>query len=162
MTASDSARLTGIRLSSVHPISLKLRQRIADFCEQQSPFVGAVEVNESCFDPQRGRGAKQKTLVFGLLQRHGQRFTEILPDARNATCLRASHRQALPAVIRGKVAPESMIHSDGWRGDHGLVDMGYVRHFRVAHGANAFANQPSHIHGMESFWASYHIEPNGG
>ncbi len=86
MAASDSARLTGIRLSSVHPISLKLRQRIADFCEQQSPFVGAVEVDESCFGRKcirgkRGRGAKQKTLVFGLLQRHGQLFTEIVPDA---------------------------------------------------------------------------------
>ncbi|MGR9101174.1 MAG: IS1595 family transposase, partial [Gammaproteobacteria bacterium] len=53
----------------------------------------------------------------------------------------------------GKVSLESVIHSDGWRGYHGLVDMGYAKHFRVEHGSNEFANEQSHINGIESFWA---------
>jgi len=35
--------------------------------------------------------------------------------------------------------PGSIIHSDGWRGYNGLVDMGYKKHFRVHHGEHEFA-----------------------
>jgi len=47
----------------------------------------------------------------------------------------------------------SVIHSDGWRGYHGLVDLGYKKHFRVNHLENEFSNSQSHINGIESFWA---------
>lgn len=67
-----------------------------------------------------------------------------MPNARKRT---------LQSVIRGKVDLESVIHSDGWRGYHGLVDAGYAKHYRVAHGNNEFANEQSHINGIESFWA---------
>ena len=81
--------------------------------------------------------------MFGLLKRDGYVYTEIIPNARKAT---------LQGIIRGKVDLESVIHSDGWRGYHGLVDLGYAKHFRVFHGENEFANQHSHINGIESFW----------
>jgi transposase-like protein len=42
-------------------------------------------------------------------------------------------------LIKGKVALDSVIYSDGWRGYYGLVDVGYSKHFRVHHGANEFA-----------------------
>jgi hypothetical protein len=47
-----------------------------------------------------------------------------------------------------------VIHSDGWRGYDGLVDVGYSKHFRVLHSNNEFANEYSHINGIESFWSS--------
>ena len=34
----------------------------------------------------------------------------------------------------GVRSPGSIIHSDGWRGYNGLVDMGYKKNFRVQHG----------------------------
>jgi len=37
-------------------------------------------------------------------------------------------------------------------GYNGLVDIGYQKHFRVNHGDNEFANERSHINGIESFW----------
>lgn len=46
-----------------------------------------------------------------------------------------------------------MIHSDGWRGYDGLVDLGFDKHFRVHHGANEFVRGESHINGIESFWS---------
>ena len=106
-------------------------------------------MDESYFGPKRirgkrGRGAGSKTIVFGLFKRNGWVYTGIVPDARKAT---------LQGVIRGRVSLESVIHSDGWRGYHGLVDMGYAKHFRVQHGDNEFANEQSHINGIESFWA---------
>ena len=48
---------------------------------------------------------------------------------------------------------DSIIHSDRWRGYHGLVDVGYDKHFRVHHGVNEFVRGNSHINGIESFWS---------
>jgi hypothetical protein len=54
-----------------YPIKIKIRQRIAQNCELESPLQGSVEVDESYFGAQRVRGkrgrvlmAKQLSLVF--------------------------------------------------------------------------------------------------
>ncbi|MCU7868232.1 MAG: IS1595 family transposase [Candidatus Thiodiazotropha sp. (ex Lucinoma borealis)] len=148
-SASDTARLIGISVRSINNIFIKLRIHLAEECEKQAQLVGQIEVDESYFGPKRirgkrGRGAGSKTIVFGLFKRNGWVYTEIVPDARKRT---------LQRVIRGKVSLDSVIHSDGWRGYHGLVDMGYAKHYRVEHGSNEFANDKSHINGIESFWA---------
>lgn len=62
-------------------------------------------------------------------------------------------KATLLAIIRDRVELESAIHSDGWRGHDGFVDIGYQKHFRVQHDNNEFANKHSHINGIESFWA---------
>jgi transposase-like protein len=148
-TASSTAELTGISVRSVNTIYLKIRQRLAESCELDSPLQGAVEVDESYFGAhrvrgKRGRGAYGKTIVFGLLKRHGKVYTEIVPDCSRAT---------LQGIIRGRVEPDTVIHSDGWRGYDGLVDIGFDKHFRVHHGENEFANGDRHINGIESFWS---------
>ena len=65
-----------------------------------------------------------------------------MPDCAKAT---------LQAIIRGRVAPESVVHSDSWHGYNGLVDLGYKKHFRVRHGAIEFVKGKCHINGIESF-----------
>jgi transposase len=150
LSSSDVAELTGLTHKTVNTIFLKIRQRMAEDCERRSPLsAGEVEVDESYFGARRvrgkrGRGASGKTIVFGLLKRDGKVYTEIVPDCRKAT---------LQAIIRGRVAPEAVIHTDGWRGYDGLVDVGYSKHFRVEHGANVFARGTQHINGIESFWS---------
>lgn len=149
LTASNTAELIGLSVRSTNSIFIKIRHRIAEFCEIESPLQGAVEVDESYFGAQRvrgkrGRGAYGKTIVFGLLKRQGKVYTEIVPDCS---------KQTLQGIIRGHVDPGSVIHSDGWRGYEGLVDIGYDKHFRVNHGANEFADGERHINGIESFWS---------
>ena len=56
-------------------------------------------------------------------------------------------------IIRGKVAVDSIIHSDGWPGYNGLVDIGYKKHFRVHHGKDEFVRGKCHVNGIESFWS---------
>ena len=56
-------------------------------------------------------------------------------------------------MIRGQVSLESVIHSDGWRGYDGLVDVGYAKHLRVNQSENEFVNHRAHINGIESFWS---------
>ncbi len=149
LTATDAARTTGVSVRSTNTIYLKIRRRIAEHSEAQSPFRGEVEIDESYFGPKRvrgkrGRGAGGKTIVFGIFQRDGRVYTEIVPDCRKKT---------LQKAIRGRVGLDAIIHSDGWRGYDGLVDVGYKKHLRVNHGANEFANSRSHINGIESFWS---------
>jgi len=150
LAACDVAALTGLERKTVNSIFFKIRTCIAQECERQSPLTpGEVEVDESYFGPRRvrgkrGRGAGHKTPVFGLLKRQGKVYTEIVPDCRKAT---------LQAIIRGRGALESVIHSDGWRGYDGLVDVGYAKHLRVEHGNNEFGFGSRHINSIESFWS---------
>lgn len=149
LPASKVAEITGISRVTINKIFLKLRVRIAQLCEQASPLSGEIEVDESYFGAKRirgkrGRGASGKTIVFGILKRDGNVYTEIVPDAS---------KKQLQQVIRGKVDIGSIIHSDGWRGYNGLVDVGYEKHYRVHHGKNEFARGNAHINGIESFWS---------
>jgi transposase-like protein len=150
LTASDAAHLTGLSRRSVTSIFLKIRKRIAEECERASPFSACeVEVDESYFGARRvrgkrGRGASGKTIVFGIFKRNGSVYTEIVPDCKKVT---------LQAIIRGRVTPEAIINSDGWRGYDGLVDVGYAKHFRVHHGQSEFVRGTHHVNGIESFWS---------
>ena len=149
LDAQQIAILTRLNRNTVNRYLKLIRMRIADLCESETPFKGEIEVDESYFGAKRvrgkrGRGATGKTPVFGILQRKGKVYTEIVPDCAKAT---------LQGIIRGKVTPESIIHSDKWRGYNGLVDLGYKKHYRVHHGTNEFARGKSHINGIESFWS---------
>jgi transposase-like protein len=149
LTANRTAQLTGLTHKTVNQIYLKIRVRLAQDCQRQSPFSGTVEVEESYFGAprvrgKRGRGAFGKTIVFGIYKRNGKVYTEIVPDCA---------RRTLQSIIRGRVSVESVIHSDMWRGYNGLVDVGYPKHFRVNHATNEFANIDSNINGIESFWS---------
>ncbi len=146
--ATKIAQLTSLNRNTINKYLRLTRKRIAEECELESPFSGEIEVDESFFGARRtkgkrGRGASGKTIVFGLLKRKGKVYTKVIPNCSRAT---------LQAVIRGKVDIESTIHSDGWRGYNGLVDLGYKKHYRVQHGNDEFANETSHINGIENFW----------
>ncbi len=149
LDAHKITALTGLNRNTVNRYMQLIRKRIAEFCEQSSPFQGEIEIDESYFGARRvkgkrGRGAYGKTPVFGILQRGGSVYTEIVPDCARKTLL---------AIIRGRIDPDSVIHSDSWRGYSGLVDLGYKKHYRVHHGKNEFANGRRHINGIESFWS---------
>jgi transposase-like protein len=149
ITATKTSELIGISRPTTNRIYKKLRERIKEICDNEFPLSGEVEVDESYFGARRikgkrGRGSYGKTIVFGILERNGKVYTEIVPDCSRAT---------LQAIIRGRVEVESVIHSDKWRGYNGLVDIGYSKHFRVDHRDNKFSNGRSHINGIESFWS---------
>ena len=151
LTAVQIAQLTGLNRNTVNRLLACLRERMAETCELEEAFRGSAEVDESYFGPRRvkgkvGRGAGKKTPVFGIFKRKGKVYTEVVPDCSKATLL---------AAIRGKVDVRSVVHSDGWKGYDGLVDMGYKKHLRVDHGRNEFSSRRvrgNHINGIEGFW----------
>ena len=148
LDASQISDLVTLNRNTVNRYLTKIRQRLVHYCDAQSPFSGEVEVDESFFGARRikgkrGRGAFGKTIVFGIFQRNGHVYTEIVPNCSKAT---------LQAVIRGRVDLKSIIYSDGWRGYNGLVDVGFGKHLRVDHSRDEFAKGRNHINGIEGFW----------
>ena len=150
LTAHKTSQVCKLTRKSVNQIYLKIRQRIAEEAERASPFTHSeIEVDESYFGAKRvrgkrGRGASGKTIVFGIYKRNGSVYTEIVPNVQKKT---------LQSIIRGKVSLDSIIHSDGWRGYNGLVDVGYSKHLRINHSDDVFAIGDNHINGIESFWS---------
>ena len=109
---------------------------------------GEVEVDESYFGARRvrgkrGRGAKGKVPVIGLLKRHGKVYTQVV---KNCT------KEQLMPILKGKILSTSTIYTDGWKSYDGLVLNGY-RHYRIYHSENEFARGKNHVNGIESFWS---------
>ncbi len=148
--ATKIAKLTGVSRKTINKILRQIRERIADYCQQQSPFdTGEVEMDESYFGARRvrgvrGRGARGKHIVFGLVKRGGKVYTQVVNN-----CSRSS----LMPIIEQKVNKESTVYTDGFKTYDGLVNFGYKKHYRVKHGENEFANGHNHINGIENFWA---------
>lgn len=155
ITADKTALLLGMNRKTVNRFYQMFREAI--YIHQMEKFqsmVGEVEVDESYFGAKRIRWFRGKrkrwrwTLkqpVFGIFERNGEVYTEIVPDCSKKT---------LQKIIRGKVSLESEIYSDSWRWYNGLVDVGYDKHLRVNHGQNEFSKWKwVHINGIENFWS---------
>jgi transposase len=147
--ATKVAEFTGLNRGTVNNIFHKLRERIAEICEYESPFEnGEIELDESYFGARRvrgirGRGARGKTPVFGMLKRGDKVYVQIVKNC--------SMSELMP-IIKGKADKESVLYTDGFKTYDGLVNYGYKKHYRVKHGENEFAKENNHINGIENFW----------
>lgn len=146
-TARCAADLVGVNFKTSAYYYHRLRELIALHVEQeaQEVFGGEIEVDESYFGGRRkgkrGRGAKGKTPVFGLLKRGGKVYTKIIPNASSKT---------LMPIIEQKVVPDSIVYTDTWRG-YNALDVSDFKHFRINH-SKLFADKKNHINGIENFW----------
>ena len=113
--------------------------------EAHELFDGAVELDESYFGAahkgKRGRGATGKVAVFGILKRGGKVYTKVVINTKSETLM--------PLIAR-KIAPDSVVYTDGYRSDNAL-DVSDFYHERINH-SKLFANGKNHINGIENFW----------
>jgi transposase-like protein len=151
--ATKAAYLLRINRNTINRYYNLFRQLIfVHQAAEMKKFVGVVEVDESFFGPARVRGrpgprkrgrGTTKQPVFGIYERNGRVYTELVNDCS---------ARSLQKIIRGRISPESVIHSDGWRGYDGLVDVGYDKHLRI-NKSQHFASNGVHINGIEAFWS---------
>lgn len=111
ITADRAAALTGLNHKTAAAIYTLLRVRMAELAREGCPFQGVVEVDESYFGPTRqrgwpGRGASNKTPVFGILERGGRVHCQIVKNCSKAT---------LQAIIEGRVDADATITSDAFK-----------------------------------------------
>lgn len=151
--ATKSSQLLQLNRNTINRHFNLFRQLVAAHQKaEKDQFVGVVEVDESFFGPARVRGrpgprkrgrGTNKQPVFGIYERKGRVYTELVTDCSAKT---------LQKIIRGRISSESVIHSDGWRGYDGLVDVGFDKHLRI-NKSKHFASKGIHINGIEAFWS---------
>ena len=149
MSASDTARLTGISIRSANTIFLKVRQRMAQETEQHSIF-NIMPDNANCVLPAvtgpqalpRCNGSTP--LLFGIHRSNGSVATELVPDCSSP-------------LLRNIVSGDQELASAFQQGDwvsryHGLVDVHGGQYFPVQwHGSQR--SQGAHApNDSEPFW----------
>lgn len=157
LTATQASQMLGINRNTINRYYMAFRVSIFAWQEaQKAAFTGTVEVDESYFGATRPRGSTEKLKrgrgtnkqpVFGIFERGGRVYTEVIPDTAKRT---------LQRVIRGQVDLESIVISDGWRGYNGLVDVGFDKHLRIKKkigDSTRHVRNGVHINGIESFWS---------
>jgi len=114
--------------------------------ETDKQLKGEIEADEAYFGGKRkgnrGRGAKNKTIVFGILERQGKVSVSIVNDVSAKTLL----GQTVKKVRRG-----SIVYTDKWRGYDSLMFSGY-KHMAIDH-QKRFASGKVYINGIEGFWS---------
>jgi transposase len=88
------------------------------------------------------RRAAGKVPVFGILEREGRVFVEVLPTTRAKDVL---------ALTVNKVRRGDIVYTDRYKSCDALMFCGY-RHLRVDHG-KYFPRGRVYINGLEGFWS---------
>ncbi len=144
-TARTTAALIGVNKSTSAYYFHRLRSLIYDAEEEQAIFTGEIEVDESYFGGKRkgirGRGARGKVPVFGLLKRGGKVYTRIIPDVKSATLI---------PIIQERIVPDSIVYTDSFH-SYNVLDVSEFKHYRINH-SEVFADAGNHINGIENFW----------
>src|SRR3990167_10620247 len=106
-TAFAVSDVTGISRITINKLYALFRKRICSLVNNDL-FSNEVEIDESYFGARRvrgkrGRGAKGKTPVVGLLKRKDRVYTQIIPNCS---------RHELMPIIRGKILTDTTIYTD--------------------------------------------------
>ena len=156
-TARTTAVLVGVNKSTASYYFHRLRELIFKAVEDETPFSGEIEVDESYFGGKRkgkrGRGAAGKVPVFGLLKRGGKVYTKIIPNAKAAT---------LMPIMQERIMPDSVVYTD-CLSSYNVLDISCFKHYRINH-SELFADRKNHINVIENFWnqAKRHLRKFNG
>ena len=146
-----SARKTSkeIRLNykTIQSRFMQFRKKIAKYCNQEARKLnGELEIDESYFGGKRkgnrGRGANNKTIVFGILERKGKVHTVIVQDVSAKTLMNE---------IENKTEKGSVFYTDGWKSYASLEQ--YGKHNIIDHDKELVDKNHNHINGIEGFWS---------
>jgi transposase-like protein len=112
--------------------------------ELDETYVGGKDVNrhESKRSHQRGRGARGKTIVFGMVQRKGSVVARVVPNVEAATLL---------PVVREKVLDRTVGYTDEMPSHNRLGRMGYD-HRHGHHASKVYVMGDAHTNTMEGLW----------
>jgi len=150
ISSYEIARGLGITQKSawfvLHRIRLAMQTEIFD------KLGGEVEVDETYIGGKarnmhagrrraKGRGTVGKAVVMGLLERHGEVRTQVVPNIV---------RKTLHQEVRRHVEEGSTIYTDELR-SYGGLEAEYAH--KVINHAEAYAKGHVHTNGMENFWS---------
>jgi transposase len=125
---------------------MQFRKLIAEYCNKEANKLnGEIEIDESYFGGKRkgnrGRGANNKAIVFGILERKGKVHVVVVENVQAKT---------LMEKIKQKTRKGSVFHTDTFKSYNDLKQFG--KHNKINH-KKEFAKEKNHINGIEGFWS---------
>ena len=126
LDAHKIAALTRLNRNTVNRYLLRIRERIAEHCEEASPVEGIGAGGNG------DAGARGRTPVIGIFQRGASIYTGFVLEGNG---------KSQPENGRGRIEPDDILRPDAWRGYDGLADEADRSH----PGAKSGKNGPSRI-----------------
>ena len=149
VSAKELERQLGVTYKCAWRIGHELRKLMGGKDATNPPLKGHVEVDEVYVGGRRpgirGRGAKGKTIVFGMLERDGNIKGQVVVDVK---------RNTLEPIITGNIVPGSIVSSDELFSYSRLANAGY-KHGTVNHSSKQYVSGIHHVNGVEGFWSHF-------
>jgi transposase len=146
ISANRTSKELNLSYKTVSSRYMFFRERIAEYEERTFRKLGGeLELDETYFGGKRkgkrGRGALNKAIVFGVLERNGKVYSTVVPDVTAATLMKE---------IEEKTEKGSVFYTDCFK-SYGSLRR-YGKHSRVNH-EKTFGRGRNHINGLEGFWS---------
>lgn len=146
LSARRTAKELGLSYRTVHDKFMQYRYIIANFLHKEfTRMNGEIEMDESYFGGKRkgkrGRGAYNKAIVFGILERNGKVYTTVVPNVKAKTLMKH---------IKEKTKKGSVFYTDQFRSYRSLIL--YGKHEKIDH-SKTLVEYNKHINGIEGFWS---------
>ena len=148
--AKELERQLGVSYPTAYRMAKTIRKHMGQI-DGDPPLTGHVEVDETYVGGRRkgreqgftGRGAKGKTIVMGILERDGELYTKVVPNA--------SRKSLIPPIFE-RIKAGTTISTDEWPPYRILKSLGYD-HRTVDHGRKEWARGDVHVNTLEAFWS---------
>lgn len=145
VSGKELERQLGVTYKTAWRIGHQIRKHMADV-DGEEALTGEVECDETYVggvrEGVRGRGAGNKTIVFGMLQRNGKVMTKVVPNCKKVT---------LQPLIEENVTEGSTLMTDEHHSYKGMDKKGF-KHETCDHGHDQYVNGNAHTNGIENFW----------
>lgn len=142
-----SAKQLERELGVTYKTAWRMFHQIRSMLDESPSIGGVVEVDETYIGARSkgktGRGASNKTVVAGAVERKGSVKAKVVPDAKRVTLI---------PFIQETVEPNSLIHTDEWQPYRVLEQYGY-EHQRSNHSSKNWVVGDSHTNSIEGFWS---------
>ena len=153
VSAKELQRQLGVTYKCAWRIGHQLRELMSERAKAQNPgpLSGHVEIDETYIGGKlrkfhgfgKGHYLKNKTTVFGIVQRNGDVRGTVVPNDQLTT---------LWPIIRDNVATGSTVSTDTHRTYRRLKVMGFA-HGRINHNIDEWKNGIHHTNTIEGFWS---------
>ena len=104
ISARKTAKELELNYRLVHRKFMQFRKAIAEYCKKEAEKLnGELEIDETYFGGKRkgkrGRGANNKAIAFGILERKGKVYTVIVPNVSAETLMEEIERRTLKGSV---------------------------------------------------------------
>lgn len=153
VSGKELQRQLGVTYKTAYRIGMQIRKLTERADHFDALLSGHVELDEAYVGGRtsggkRGRGAPNKMIVMGLVEREGRTVAQVIPNVKKDTLRR---------VVLDNVEPGSVVSTDELV-SYGLLTGDGFKHGAISHGRKEYAfydyreDVTHHVNSVKGFW----------